>query len=81
MPAILARALFGSLFVLMAIGLAFGVTKAMRSRLVGELPLPIRVLVQAIGFTVTGVVVAALAIFALIAYSGSGIGDPCPPYC
>jgi hypothetical protein len=81
MPAIAVRLLFGTLFVLFALGLTFGVTRALRSRFVVSAPLPIRVLLQAVGFTATGVVVAAFAIFALIAYSGSGIGDPCPPYC
>ncbi|MEK7861955.1 MAG: hypothetical protein AAB295_01660 [Chloroflexota bacterium] len=65
----------------MAIGSAYAAIRAIRSGPVRRLPLPIRVVLRSIALTVTGLFVALGLIFALIAYSGSGVGDPCPPYC
>jgi hypothetical protein len=70
------RVLAGTMFVLIGIGLAGGIALGLRSRMFQVMPLPLRVLFRAAGLVTAGVLLPVILIFAVIAYSGSGIGDP-----
>ena len=75
------RLAVGTLFLVMALGVAGVIAVGLRSQLLQIMPLPLRVLSRAAGLIVAGLLVSILLLFAVIAFSGSGIGDPCPPYC
>jgi hypothetical protein len=49
--------------------------------MVRAMPLPVRVAFQAISLVIAGTPLVVFLVFSLIGYSGTLIGDPCPPYC
>ena len=77
----LVRIVSGTLFVVIGLAVAGGIAVGLRGRLFRVMPLPLRVVFRAAGLIVAGVLLPVILLFAIIAYSGQGIGDPCPPYC
>jgi hypothetical protein len=73
--------LVGTMFVVIGLGVAGGIALGLRSRMFQVMPLPLRVGFRAAGLLIAGVVLPIILLFAVIAYTGTPLGDPCPPMC
>ncbi|MDP9280670.1 MAG: hypothetical protein M3P38_01075 [Chloroflexota bacterium] len=73
--------LVGTTFVAIGLGIAGGIAFGLRSRMFQVMPLPVRVVFRAAGLLMAGVVLPIILLFAVIAYTGAPLGDPCPPMC